>query len=420
LTHLDYKIKFKLAAAAGLLLVTGATQFSYFTGASLPLIVLSGIIIGLFAVIHANIKLKFIEVILVCTFAFMVLLSFALIILGEEGYLKSRPIYFFSVAQLFAAIIAIKLTKSTEGRKYLLNIFLALLVLEALIVFGQFSYITFGIGFEVEPNLLQPFQLVTGSFANPNNSAAFIGLLCFVLSLFLLKNGMTAKALLLLIFVLPAIFVTLSRTMLVFWFLNLVCLLWVVYTSRHAQLKFTKFYFSIFFLFAVLILYLVFNFLLRVESDVIERSLIRVNELSSLGDDTSIDFRFISHLRLIENFFNLGLGSFTDLSYFKFFQSSDPWLMKVNPHSYIVEYSFLFGFFGFLLIASIFFCLIWLIFKNRDVPLVYKISAIFGLLFIQAVPSSLLTSVYFFIPFVMMAVVQFRSVHVKPQPICWR
>jgi hypothetical protein len=133
------------------------------------------------------------------------------------------------------------------------------------------------------------------------------------------------------------------------------------------------------------------------DSDGVVRSVNRVLSLGDVESDSSIGFRLTSHLRLFENITQLGVGTFSDSNYFNFFRSDDFWLMNINPHSYLVEYSFLFGNNGFALILLVFIFILSKILLNFEIRIIFRIVAAIGLIFIQAVPSSMLTEIYFLI-----------------------
>ena len=382
------------------MLLFGAHQLSYITGRDALLFLLIGTAAGLFLLVKPNLILKYNNWFIILLMCIMLMMGVLLFVLGQPGELNTRPIIFYNLAQLTLGIIVIKNLKFDY--QSIMKVLLILMMLEIFILLGQFNFITFGLGFSKIVEVDDDAGFISGSLGNPNDSSAFVGLMAFILSVYYTVNRRGINAILILLIALPAIFITLSRTMLVFWVINFLCIIWVIFkTSTQYSLIYRLKSLLFLALISLSFLYIIVSFL-NFESEVIFRSFRRVVSLVDAENDSSIDFRLISHLRLIENLVNLGGGTFSDLNFFKFYQPSDPWLMKVNPHSYIVEYSFLFGLFGLVLILSIFGYLIIYILINRSIPLSLRIVACIGLLFIQAVPSSLLNSVYFINSFVIL------------------
>lgn len=326
-------------------------------------------------------------------------LSLVLLLFGTSGEFASRYIFAYSVFQLMTLILLFSINNENAAHRIAGALFLAAL-LEGVVIIGQFLYVTYGFGFSKIAEYDNSYGLLTGSMGNPNDSATYVGVLTFAVSVFLSVKRYYGYAYVCLLTALPPIFLTLSRTMLVFWLANLL----VVYLSASFGENRAKR--SINYLFALAILLICVAFYIysgEIDSEVFNRSIERISLLSGVGADESTGFRRTSLLRLVENIDDLGLGSFSDLNYYKFYDASDDWLIKVNPHSYIVEYSFLFGYPGFFVIISIFATLAVLIFSNRNVSLSFRMLACFGLFAIQAVPASLVIAVYFFPPFIFLA-----------------
>lgn len=64
---------------------------------------------------------------------------------------------------------------------------------EVLILIGQFSYISYGIGFSKIPETDFYFELTAGSHGNPNDSATQLGLLGFAASAYLVLQNKKRK-----------------------------------------------------------------------------------------------------------------------------------------------------------------------------------------------------------------------------------
>lgn len=394
------KIKFERRVLAFFLLMA-ASQLAYFIPAGGFLAMVAGVLIFGVCLVTGDIKLKQPRENwwLLGLFGLMVLLGAILLLFGSSGEFKKRNLFLYGAIQLALILIVLDLMKSVHLQKMIFKTFLIVILLESIIIIGQFSFLTFGFGFAKIIEYENDYGLLTGSMGNPNDSAAQLGLLLFSSTAYLVFLGKKRGAYLILFLGLPAIFFTLSRTMLVFWVLNLFAIF--LTDSKFSKNSLSDRIKSVsFVIFLAGLSYFIFLYLEDAQSDVISRALLRVSSLGEAKSDNSIAFRFISHYRLFENILNLGLGSFSDLNYYKFFYSNDPWLMKVNPHSYLVEYSFLFGYLGFFVIVGLFVFFACKILLNKNLPIVFRWVACIGVFFIQAVPASLLASFYFFVPFV--------------------
>lgn len=394
------KIVFERRTLAFFLLMA-VTQLTYFVPAGGFLAMVAGVLFFGVCLVMGEIKLKHSRENwwLIGLIGCMVVLGALLLFFGSPGEFKGRNLFLYGIVQLALIMITLDLMKNVYFQRVVFNIFLIVIMLESVIIMGQFSFLTFGFGFSKIVEYDNDYGLLTGSMGNPNDSAAYLGLLLFSSTAYLVLLGKKRAAYLLLFLGLPAIFFTLSRTMLVFWVLNLFAIF--LTDSKFSKNSLSDRIKSVsFVIFLAGLSYFVFLYLEYAQSDVISRALLRASSLGEAKDDNSIEFRFISHYRLFENILNLGLGTFSDLNYYKFFYSSDPWLMKVNPHSYLVEYSFLFGYLGFFVIVGLFVFFVRKILLNKNLPIFFRWVACIGVFFIQAVPSSLLASFYFFVPFV--------------------
>lgn len=391
---------------SGLFFLIVISQFSYFVpfGAYISI----GISLVLFLIYFYKRKgiVGSMDLPLLMPFVFMAFLSALLLLFGSLGEFERRTIFEFNLLQIAAVILTIRIIGDVSDGRPIFYVFLITILLELLILAGQFSFLSFGVGFSKIADADFAAGVITGSHGNPNNSATQLGLLGFSASAFLVMQGEKRKAYILLLLILPGILLTLSRTMLLFWFLNFACI-FLSQTVKNKYALSTKGVMGSITLIGsgLAILFFLANFD-GVDSDVLGRVIQRIDSFNSIDGDSSVNFRVISHARLFENIANLGVGSFSDLNYYEFFENGDPWLMSVNPHSYLVEYSFLFGYAGFFLISYIFFFFIFQLLFRSHLPLSFKILASLGLLFIQAVPSSLLTLFYFFIPFIFLYKIQ--------------
>lgn len=383
--------------AGSLFFILAASQFSYFINYGAYLALMAGIFLFILSIINNEGFMYKSKIILYSPYIVMAFLSFLLLIFGEKGEFDQRKIFESNIFQFISVILTYKIIDSKD-EKQITYIFLFIIIFEILIILGQFSYISIGIGFNRAIDSELPIEAISGSHGNPNNSALQLGLMALAVSSFFILRNEKSKALGVLLIILPGILLTLSRTMLFFWILNLIFILLADLNKRFSFINLIKF--SLINLLIILIILIFYQYATSINLDIFIRIIERLDSINSLDEDSSIDFRIISHLRLIENIFSLSYGSFSDLNYYDYFKFDDSWLLKVNPHSYIVEYSFLFGYLGFFVIVSLFITLTYLILFKSYLPLPLKILSAFGIYFAQAVPSSLLTQYYFFIPFI--------------------
>lgn len=330
------------------------------------------------------------------------MLSLILPFKGGQSYSAQRNIPLFSFMQFLSVILLFNLSKNSQSQYRIFLVLLLVFLFEVFIVLGQFTFISFGFGLQPPLDSAEYEGLITGSLGNPNNSATLIGLLTLSTTAYLIINKKFYTAYLILIISLTAIFLTLSRTMLTIWALNLIAVIISNknYNTKHDANQYNKWLLLFAPLIVISIITTAYLSLNIDQSDVYLRSIERVISLSDAENDESINFRLTSHIRLVENITNLGFGSLSDLNYSNYFESYDPWLMKVNPHSYIAEFSFLFGLPGLVSISSIFIFLFHQIINKSKLNFSFKALSCFALFFSQSVPSSLVNSVYFFIPFV--------------------
>jgi hypothetical protein len=334
-----------------------------------------------------------------------ILLTYELFIGAQTRYL---PIFW--VSQIFIFFILNNIIKNKKFTPLVLVISL-ILILEIVIILGQFSKNLGYAGFDKIVEVENDKHALTGSMTNPNDSAIF--LMCLSLSLvyiYVFQNK-KYKALAWSILVIPIFFIAGSRTVIVIAALNLIGIL-IWFFLRKDLDKWIKVGLS----FAVftLIFYL-FNFL-NLDQDtegVALRAFERISRLEDALNDDSILFRFTVHQRLFDNIWNLGMGTFTDLKYGEFFLAVDDPLMKINPHSHLAEMSFLFGYFGLIYVVIFYLILLKSIIKDKYLGLPLKITFLLALLAMQAVSSSNMQAYYLYMPFIIILLVGLNRVFKK-------
>ncbi|MDP9911808.1 hypothetical protein J2W27_003932 [Variovorax boronicumulans] len=336
-------------------------------------------------------------------FFLLFVLHALLFFLGKSGDVPARPLFVTGFATVGLILIAGILTRAPDGKSWMYRSILVCLLLEIAIVFLQFGHMTYGVGLAPRGEDSSYIGLITGSYGNPNNVAVMIALQVFILHKAGKFENHPFLTWVLLLGGLLAIFLTLSRTC---FFLYILFLILYVFEGKGKKSKSSIlegcFKFSV-----VLILVLAaFSYFQGLINDgnsiVLDRSIARLSDLTGAGGDELISFRQTSHERLMQNLLSLGLGSFSDLNYGIFLESHDPELMKVNPHSFLVEMSFLYGYVGFLLAVSF---LALIAYDLMRAGLSYAYAGFFFIvaIFFQMIPSSVLSMPAFFLFFVLLA-----------------
>lgn len=339
-------------------------------------------------------------IILFCVILAMHILLF---LFGQKGYLPSRPLYIYTISIILLLHEVSILSKSKNGIFWISTSIIICLLSEIIIVISQFTYINYGFGIAPNDDDYIYFGAITGSYGNPNNVATMITLMIFTLY----KNGILSKqsiiSTIIIFFAYFAVFLTMSRTCFVIF--SIFILLYYFSSGSKLRKKNYKLGAARSILAISLLTFFAWNFSfsdLNKDSIVINRSIERIVGINNFDSDNSIEFRIISHVRLLENIHNLGIGSFSDLSYYNFFKSSDSWLMKVNPHSFIVEMSFLYGYIGFILAFTFIFFIVFDLIRHK-ISIYSSIFFIISFIFFQMIPSSLLPNPLFFLLCVILA-----------------
>lgn len=395
--------------AIALLCLLCASQVRYFFPNGDFIIVTIGLFIFLYDSISRGLELRYMKQDIFITFPFviMVILAVTLLMVGDSGGFGERYIYIYALTQV-AAILLVISSKLEYERKLLAYVFIVACLFEAAIVAGQFLYLNYGFGFPVTEGAdgVNSALWITGSMYNPNNAATYIYTTALAACVYLSRRGRSLSGLLLLLVIFPSIFFTLSRTMTLLWALTTFIVYFQVWRRPVKVVrknKINKIFVVFMTLFFIMVGSSVYNSIVDDGSNVLNRSLSRLESIGSLSKDESASFRLDSHLRLLERLPYLGLGSYSDRNYQRYFDTEDDRLMKVNPHSYIVEYSFLFGYLGFFTVIWAFSALISQIMTNQYIIFRFKVIVVMALLLSQSVPSSLLASLYFFVPFIFIA-----------------
>lgn len=326
----------------------------------------------------------------------------ALQLLGEvpPGMPPARPLFFYALTTLALVLAGITIVRH-GGSRFVLKVLCALLIVEIVIVGLQFSLMSYGFG--LEPREYTTGQhLIEGSYGNPNNVAVVLAMLLMVLVMSGYVRMSSMFGAMLVVATLAATFVTLSRTALACLVVFLVAALLAPSQRRlsiaRCMRTFGRALPVLMLMGAGLIMLLRSGVVTNLEDlAVIDRSLTRVATLSSLGQDSSVEFRMVVGTRLFEALDSLGFGTLSDKNYDEFFRPGDPALAMVNPHSYLVEMSFLFGYLGLFMALAFLAGAVWRIIVVKGGRRLLVVLFGIAVLFFQMVPSSVFSVDIFFL-----------------------
>lgn len=151
---------------------------------------------------------------------------------------------------------------------------------------------------------------------------------------------------------------------------------------------------------------------------VIDRTYFAASELFSgnIEAGSSLDMRGQSHLYFLEHYGNFTFGSFDASKPFASFRNAefDDALVRINPHSFLIEVHALFGVFGlavFALLSLSLFASLW-----RRVGGILAVGAAAAILFYSSVPSSIL-QFHLFFTLVTVVALGGAEVGVRPVPV---
>lgn len=293
--------------------------------------------------------------------------------------------------------------------RFLKTICFAIISVECALAFPQLSYYSAGFGLSPVVDEYESYSLVSGSYFNSNDFAVFAAAFAMFLYCICMLEDKEGYGIALLGAAMMAVFVSLSHTAFVFMSLFAMAVLFrsfkkIIFSSKKSK--------SFAGLIAIALTFLAVLYLLSsgflTSTSVFERSLSRLDQVSveGLSTDESASDRMLVYRRLWESLPNLGIGSFQDQYYSAYFEPGDYSLMKINPHSFVAEFSFLYGWIGGAIAVCLIFILSLKIFRNLDLPLTIRIVIVVSLVFFQSISSSILANASFFIPFILIAYVR--------------
>lgn len=345
-------------------------------------------------------------------------------LLGDvpPGTPPARPLFFYALTSLALVLTGLAIVQQPGGRRFILGVLCKLLIVEIVIVGLQFSHMSFGIGLAVSEGALSDGHLIEGSYGNPNNGAVVLAMLLMLLVMtgYVRISSLSGTALV--VAGVVATFLTLSRTafaLLVAFLLAAMLAPMLRRASIAASMRAARRLLLVLVVLGAMLLMLQRWGVISSLEDlaVVEHSLVRVATLPEFGQDASVKWRMVVMSRLIESLNSLGFGSLSDRNYGEFFQPLDPLLATINPHSYLVEMSFLFGYPGLFMALTFLAVAVWRIISvrgsRRFLVVVFGISV----LFFQMVPSSLFSVDMFFL---IVAIAGTRSLQSAQWPVSLR
>lgn len=327
-------------------------------------------------------------------------LSLIVYFYGGRGDLPPRPLFVYSFLLVCLFFVGANLNRSEILRERAFDVVRFSLCFEVFIVFAQFSYLEWGVGLAPRAENAEWSGSLTGSYGNPNNVSVIIVLtVLFLIVVKKIRFDIFGFGVLLASG--GAVLILLSRTALIGYLT--VFFYFFLKESYLVNFKLSGKFLRVFVLAIICGVLAVGVNLEGFESNVIARSVAKFSTINALVEDQSTEFRVLSSVRLVENIGRLGFGTMSDLNYGKFFASYDSPLAKMNPHSFIVEISFLFGYVG-LVISIIFFCFLFYDIYSGSVSFVFSCYVMVLFLLFQFVPSTVFRLPMFFYVMVLICI----------------
>jgi len=389
---------------AGFFILLIKQPLRYFLGPAYLIVSLLGIIFCSLALSYnfKNIRFSKREWVVVLSFLLMTLLDCLLLVVGKPGEFD-RNLWFSGICQLLMSSLLFFYARSPGTWRFLKFSLSAVLAIELALAFLQISYYSIGVGLPPLAEDYEEFSFVSGSFTNANDFSVFVAASCMALYSCWTLEGKNIRGYIFLGLSAMGVLASLSRTVFLF---MLIFIFLAIFQSGRAAIRAPKRKSSVFLMVAILTIFLIFIFAASsdffVNSSVFERSIARIGQVGEITSDDSSAARSIVYIRFLENFFNLGWGTFADLSYSSFFEPGDFYLMAINPHSFLVEMSFLYGWLGLIAAVCLIGALVVGILKNSELPFSIRWLVGLSLIFFQSVPSSILTSTSFFMPYLIL------------------
>jgi hypothetical protein len=330
--------------------------------------------------------------------AFMVL-SWLLLLLGEPAP-EVRSLWLASAQQWLLIILLLYFRQYEATRRGLFYILFGFLVLQWGLSVLQYTFYTFGVGIPIRAEEYQEFFFVAGPYFNANDNSVY-AVTALIAVIALCNNSRNQQIVpVSLLLVGCIVWLSLSRSMLLVYSILAVFTVLQMATSVGGVRRDRRAWrFVVRALALVLMLGWGLNAIYQDDSDVSKRSTQRAESLMLLGGDESVQARSISYLRL-GGLLSNPWGSLSDLDYGEYFRTGDDLLMQTNPHSFLAESAFLYGFAGLIAAIAIMASICIGIAQNRVMSPLLRVACIGALFVGQSVSSSIMAAPLFFVPFV--------------------
>lgn len=343
-------------------------------------------------------------IILICT-AIMALLSCALYVFGTNGPVGQRPLFIYFLLQ-FMLVLVIVSSRGEAWSKFLFKAIASWFVVQILVIIAQYSHSMGGPGLSLDETSYS-WVVAEGTTKNPNNTAVYITIFASVLILFSHKYYIKYLALFAVVTATFSLILFASRmALLSFTIFILAYISQILGTRSRKEIR----YFLSLIVISSIALTLTYTTGLYQSSAFTLRSFDKIATITTLTSSDSANFRLLSVIRLTENLTTLGIGSLSDLNYFRYYEYYDPSLININPHFFIAEYSFLFGYLGFITSITLVMTLTYKLLKNNSVSLMIRMSLIVILVTAQLVPASILNMPLIFPILLIAAVTNFSPI----------
>jgi hypothetical protein len=336
---------------------------------------------------------------------FVLLLAWALIIclhgldLVNGKTPEANYLIFYALAEFYMALLIIHKREDASFHRFLRFVIVIAFLMEASIALLQYSFFQTGFGLKPVNEEYEAFFMISGSYFNGNDLSVFLATAFFIIYYSFRKiiNGYLMYILMLAVSIL--LFIANSRS---------VMALYLFFVLAHAfrQLKGARSGLLPTILVCVALI-VGGNFLyersLESGGETIDKKIERMVAMADMAHDESIQDRSIAYYRFAESLPTLGIGTFEMNNYDRYYESYDFNLLKKNPHNFIIEMSFLYGWLGLAASLLLMGSIIKTIFTNRTYTAFDKLLLVSALLLFVGVPSGILKIPCFFVYFTMIA-----------------
>lgn len=340
---------------------------------------------------------------LVLVFLVLLMLHCILTVFGTRS-VEGRSLWLAGLTQFLVVLLFLHYRRDAQVLRVVGSLFTTALVVECVIAFLQVTYYSSGFGLAPTFADYEELSFVSGSFFNANDLSVFVAGYAMATYVLLASEEKYARAYLIVGMAAVAVFVSISRTALVAMTVFATFVILRAFIRVGAEPLRKRNLPDLLALLVVVggVMYFLGAAVLT-GSGVYDRMEERMGGVTDLATDDSGSARRLVYVRLLENLGQLGAGTFADQNYERFFEVGDLPLMAANPHSFVAELAFLYGWLGLAIAVALIGILAFGILRNRELPLFIRLLAIGSLAFFQSVPSSVLADATFFLPYLFLA-----------------